>query len=118
MNIDDLVGRYYFQGKNQEAGEDFSYEGILTLKLDEYRRVVAHWQIDDHEQNGYGFFKDDILVINFHYEGDDGKIFKGVAVYRALDENTLDGFWSEKYGDPHFLGAEYCTKLEDNVLWN
>ena len=118
MTVRDLVGDYYFQGKNQDESEEYSYEGTLSLKLDENERIVAKWLIGDHEQNGFGFFKDDILVLNFYYEGDDAKIFKGVAVYRCLDENTLDGFWSEKYGDPRYLGAEYCTRIVPKVLWN
>lgn len=116
MKVKDLVGDYYFQGKNQDEGEEFAYEG--TLNLDKNDRIVAKWLIGEHEQNGLGFFKDDILVLNFWYEGDDEKIFKGVAVYRCLNENTLDGFWSEKHGNPRYLGAEYCTRIVPKVLWN
>lgn len=118
MKAEDLVGQFYFEGKNQTESEGFTYEGILSLELDEYKRVIANWKIDDHEQMGYGFFRDDILVINFHYFADDEKIFKGVAVYRCLDKNTLDGFWSEKYGDPRYLGAEYCTRIITSELLN
>ena len=118
MNVEELVGQYYFQGRNQDEGKDYTYDGVLTLELYENNRIVAEWRIGDHKQYGNGFFRDDILVINFHYLGDDEKIFKGVAVYRCLDKNTLDGFWSEKHGDPRYLGAEYCTRLITSELLN
>jgi hypothetical protein len=37
------------------------------------------------------------------------KFFKGVVVYRCLS-NILDGFWSEKHGNPLYLGTERCLK--------
>ena len=61
MTIEDLVGSYSVQGSNQEASENISYHGILTLSLDENKRIIAQWLIGDHEQNGTGFFKNDIL---------------------------------------------------------
>ena len=117
MNVEDIVGNYFIKGRNQEEGEVWTYEGMLSLSVDENGRVVALWKIGEHEQRGKGFFKNDILVLNFSYNGDD-KVYKGVAVYRCLNENTLDGFWSEKYGDPRYLGAEYCEKIDSRFLWN
>ncbi|MFY1045661.1 hypothetical protein [Chryseobacterium sp. GP-SGM7] len=112
MTVKDLVGSYSVQGNNQEAGEKISYHGILRLSLDENNRIIAKWLIGEHIQNGTGFYKDQILVINFNYEGEDQYLYKGVAVYRCVNENTLDGFWSEKYGDPMYLGSEYCTRIQ------
>lgn len=57
MTIEDLVGSYSVQGNNQEASENISYHGILTLSLDENNRIIAQWLIGDHEQNGTGFLK-------------------------------------------------------------
>jgi hypothetical protein len=37
-------------------------------------------------------FRDNILVINFNYEGEDHAIYKGVAVYRCITPDLLDGF--------------------------
>lgn len=111
MEAREIVGQYFIKGKNQSAEIDFTYEGILTLTLDEHERFVAHWLIGDQEQHATGFFKDDILLLNFSYVGDDDLIYKGVAVYRCLDAHTLNGFWSEKYGDPNYLGEELCTRL-------
>lgn len=118
MEAHEIVGRYFIQGKNQAAESDFTYEGILTLTLDENDRFVAHWLIGDQEQYGTGFFKDGILVLNFHYTGDDDLIYKGVAVYRCLDAHTLNGFWSEKHGDPRFLGSEFCQRIENDGVLN
>ncbi|MPS74891.1 MAG: hypothetical protein E2590_17305 [Chryseobacterium sp.] len=110
MTVDDLVGHYAVEGSNQDE-QGIAYHGFLTLGLDESKRIIAQWTIGDHIQNGTGFFRDDILVINFHYEDDEGKVYKGVAVYRFINKNVLDGFWSEKHGDPLYLGSEYCTRI-------
>lgn len=102
MTVQDLVGSFTLEGSNQEEW-GHSYHGILTLSLDENNRIIAQWTIGDHIQSGTGFFKDQILIINFNYEGDDQKIYKGVAVYRCINKDTLDGFWSEKHGNPLYL---------------
>ncbi|SDG27287.1 hypothetical protein [Epilithonimonas hungarica] len=117
MTIQYLVGNYAVEGSNQDEN-GISYHGVLTLSLDENNRILARWTIGDHIQKGTGFFRDDILVINFNYEGDDGKIYKGVAVYRFINQDILDGFWSEKHGDPLYLGSEYCTRIPDTHFLN
>lgn len=118
MTIEDLVGNYSVQGSNQEAENHISYQGILTLSLDENNRIAAQWMIGDHIQNGTGFYKDEILVINFNYEDEDGQIYKGVAVYRCITKNILDGFWSEKHGNPLYLGSEYCVRISNGEFLN
>lgn len=118
MTIEDLVGNYSVQGSNQEAENHISYQGILTLSLDENNRIVAQWMIGDHIQNGTGFYKDEILVINFNYEVEDRKIYKGVAVYRCITKDILDGFWSEKHGNPLYLGSEYCVRISNGDFLN
>lgn len=118
MIIEDLVGNYSVQGSNQEAENHISYQGILTLSLDENNRIIAQWMIGDHIQNGTGFYKDEILVINFNYEGEDRKIYKGVAVYRCITKDILDGFWSEKHGNPLYLGSEYCVRISNGDFLN
>ena len=70
-------------------------------------------------QTGKGFFKDDILVINFSYEGElknRPNTFKGVVVYKCINNTILDGFWSEKYGDDDYLGFEEARKLSTKEL--
>ncbi|WP_312392623.1 hypothetical protein [Chryseobacterium sp.] len=118
MTVQDLVGSYSIEGSNQEASDQSTYHGILTLSLDENNRIVAQWIIGDHIQNGTGFFKDQILVINFNYEGEDHNIYKGVAVYRCLSKDVLDGFWSEKHGNPLYLGSEYCVRVKGAEFLN
>ena len=118
MTIQDLVGNYAVEGSNQEASNAVTYRGTLTLKLDANHRIIAQWKIGDHIQNGTGFFKDQILVINFSYQGDDEMLYKGVAVYRCLSPDILDGFWSEKYGNPLYLGSEYCVRIRDTGFLN
>jgi len=100
MTIKDLVGNYTIIGNNQDA-EKHTYKGILSLKLDLTNRIIAKWFInDEQEQIGTGFFNDNILVINFNYKGIDNKIYKGVVVYKCISKDILDGFWSEKHGNP------------------
>lgn len=118
MTVKDLVGSYAVEGSNQEASNTVTYRGILTLSLDANHRIIAQWKIGDHVQNGTGFFKDHILVIIFNYKGDDEMVYKGVAVYRCLSPDILDGFWSEKYGDPLYLGSEYCVRIRNNGFLN
>ena len=112
MTLQQLVGDYSIKGKNQDD-TDNTYKGMLSLSLDENNRIIAKWLINSNqEQNGTGFFKDNILVINFNYLGEDNGIYKGVAVYRCLTKDVLDGFWSEKHGNPLYLGEEHCFRIK------
>ncbi|GEJ44157.1 MULTISPECIES: hypothetical protein [unclassified Chryseobacterium] len=118
MTVQDLAGSYSIEGSNQEESSLPTYHGILTLTIDENNRIIAQWMIGDHIQNGTGFYKDQILVINFSYEGEDHKIYKGVAVYRCLSKDILDGFWSEKHGNPLYLGSEYGVRIQTSKILN
>lgn len=118
MKIEDLVGRFQILGSNQD-GTEKSYQGTLELALDENNKIDARWLINKSQQQfGTGFFKDNILVINFQYQGDENTIYKGVAVYRCISKDILDGFWSEEYGNPLFLGEERCFRLKEEGLLN
>ncbi|NRT16686.1 hypothetical protein HNP99_003058 [Flavobacterium sp. 28A] len=113
MNINELVGSFNIVGSNQDAEEN-NYKGRLTLALDINNRITAKWFINNEQlQKGTGFFKNDILVINFNYKGENDKTFKGVVVYRCLSKDLLDGFWSEKHGDPLYLGTERCFRINE-----
>jgi len=119
MIIQDLIGDYAINGSNQDENQTIKYKGILSLSLDQNNRIIAHWLINDtQKQKGHGFFKDNILVINFSYKGDDRKIYKGVAVYRCITKDVLDGFWSEKHGNPLYLGTEYCLRINSTEQLN
>jgi len=112
MTAQDLIGTYSISGSNQDENTTMTYKGILTLSLDENNRIIAQWLINDtQEQRGNGFFKDDILVINFNYKGEHHKIYKGVVVYRCITKDVLHGFWSEKHGNPLYLGTEHCLRI-------
>ncbi|OMP30015.1 hypothetical protein [Mangrovimonas sp. DI 80] len=113
MTVEDIVGNFSLLGKNQDDIEH-SYKGVLTLELDANNRIVANWLINGEQvQTGTGFFKDQILVLNFKYKGEDGNTYKGVAVYRCISADVLDGFWSEKHGNPLYLGEEHCFRIKD-----
>lgn len=113
MNIEDLAGNFQIIGSNQDAEEN-NYKGTLSLSLDINKRIIAKWLINSSQlQTGTGFFRDNILVINFNYEGEDSNIYKGVAVYRCLSKDLLDGFWSEKHGNPLYLGKERCFRINE-----
>ena len=116
MTIKDLIGTYNIIGKNQ-AETDLNYTGTLMLNLDLNNRIVAKWIINKEQvQEGIGFFKDNILVINFNYRGENDEVFKGVVVYRFLTKDILDGFWSEEYGNPKFLGEERCFRVANDEV--
>ena len=116
MVIRDLVGNYRVIGNNQDKNKD-SYQGTLSLTLDENNRIIAKWMIgQDQEQFGSGFFKNNILVINFNYKGLENISYKGVVVYKFLNKDILEGFWSEDFGNPKFLGEENCFRINDDFL--
>jgi hypothetical protein len=118
MTIQDLVGAFSVSGSNQDESNEITYKGVLTLTLDKNNRIKANWVINSHQQKGTGFFKDNILVINFNYKGDDNKTYKGVVVYRCITKDVLDGFWSEKHGNPLYLGSEHCLRMETTERLN
>jgi len=119
MIVQDLIGDYAISGSNQDENRDIKYKGTLSLSLDENSRVAAKWIINGtQEQKGRGFFKDNILVINFSYKGEDQKTYKGVAVYRCVTKDVLDGFWSEKHGNPLYLGTEHCLRMATSEQLN
>lgn len=110
MQLTQLPGTYNITGSNQDQ-EAATYKGTLELTLDQNNRINAKWTINNsQEQLGTGFFKDNILVINFNYIGDDDVIYKGVVVYKCITQDLLDGFWSEKHGNPLYLGEERCFR--------
>lgn len=118
MKIEDLVGKFQILGSNQDDSEN-SYKGTLDLSLDENNRIVAKWVIHKSQQQfGTGFFKDNILVVNFQYQGDENTIYKGIVIYRCISKDILDGFWSEEFGNPLFLGEERCFRVKENELIN
>ncbi|MDX6746296.1 hypothetical protein SHK09_05775 [Polaribacter sp. PL03] len=118
MKIEDLIGRFQILGSNQDETEK-SYKGTLDLSLDENNRISAKWLINKSQQQfGTGFFKDNILAINFQYQGDENDIYNGVVIYRCISKDILDGFWSEEYGNPLYLGEERCFRIKENELIN
>ncbi|MUU78317.1 hypothetical protein [Winogradskyella endarachnes] len=111
MELSELVGQFNVIGSNQNE-DGIAYQGTLNLTLDSNNRIVAHWVINStQEQFGTGFFKDNILVINFNYKGYNTETFKGVVVYKCITKDVLDGFWSEKHGNPLYLGSERCFRI-------
>ncbi len=112
----DLEGNYQIQGKNQEDTLN-QYQGSLELAVDQNNRIHAKWLIDGSQiQTGYGFFKNNILVVHFQYEGEEKEIFHGTVVYKCITKDILDGFWSEEYGDPKYLGEERCFRVKEQIL--
>ncbi|MFD1602826.1 hypothetical protein ACFSJW_25260 [Flavobacterium artemisiae] len=119
MTIQDLTGDYAITGSNQDESGEMTYKGVLSLTLDTNNRIVAHWLINNSQkQKGHGFFKDNILVINFSYKGDDHKTYKGVVVYKCITKDVLEGFWSEKHGNPLYLGTENCLRIKTSEQLN
>lgn len=113
MDITALAGTYSIIGSNQDDSGN-TYKGTLYLSVDSATRVSAKWLINGcQEQWGTGFYKKNVLVINFYYLDDEGKKYKGVVVYKCLSQDILEGFWSEKHGNPEFLGEERCFRIQD-----
>lgn len=116
MKAQDIVGDYTIIGSNQDFSED-TYKGKLFLTLANEHRINAKWLINnDQEQFGTGFFKDNILVINFYYQGINAKVFNGTVVYKCLTKDILEGFWNEEEGNPHYLGTENCFRIKNTLV--
>lgn len=116
MKAKDLVGKFTIIGSNQDSTEN-TYKGTLTLSLDKNLRIDAKWIINNEQELfGSGFFKDNILVINFYYKGLENNIFNGTVVYKCLTKDILEGFWSEEEGNPNYLGSENCFRLQSNSI--
>ena len=116
MTIEDLIGDYKITGTNQDSSAS-KYQGLLSLTSNHLNQIIASWTIgDEQKQFGVGFYKDHILVINFSYTGNDANTYHGTVVYRCLTRNMLDGFWSEAYGDPDYLGTEQCFKITKEIV--
>jgi hypothetical protein len=114
MTIEDLAGDFNIEGTNQDATGS-KYTGKLHMRLDTNHRIIAHWNISGNQiQHGSGFFKDNILVINFNYKNEDQLTFKGVVIFKCITKDVLDGFWSEKHGDPDYLGMEKAYRINVN----
>lgn len=111
MVVEDLIGNYSIVGNNQDD-EKSVYNGNLNLSLDRNHKIVAKWSIGDHEQMGIGTFNNNILVIKFTYTGVDDYVYKGTVVYWCISKDMLDGFWSEKHGNPLVLGKERCFRIQ------
>ncbi|MFT4755258.1 MAG: hypothetical protein ACI9GM_000913 [Salibacteraceae bacterium] len=116
MRITDVLGNYLVEGANQNE-EETKYEGSLILSLRADGRLNAVWQIDpDQMQYGIGFFKNEMLVINFYYVGDNDAVFRGVVAYNCSNMDTLAGIWSEEAGDSKYVGVETAHKIQPEFL--
>jgi hypothetical protein len=116
MQITDLIGTYLIEGYNQNEDETI-YSGTLTLSFQSDNRLAAIWQIEpDQMQYGIGFFRNEMLVINFHYVGDNQENYHGVVAYNCTAKNILQGVWSEEMGDSKFVGVEKGTKIRADFL--
>jgi hypothetical protein len=56
------------------------------------------------------------LVINFNYIGEENTTYFGTVVYKCLNKDILEGFWSEEFGNPQFLGSENCFRIKEQLV--
>jgi hypothetical protein len=115
MTHSQLPGSYTITGTNQDE-QATPYKGTIELALDHHNRIIAKWHIGASQtQSGTGFFKDNVLVINFNYKGDDGETYEGVVVYKCITKDVLEGFWSEQQANPLYLGSELCFRVDSQI---
>lgn len=116
MTTKEILGDFSIIGTNQN-NDEIEYRGTLSLSLDTDNRIIAKWLINKSQQQfGVGFFKNNILVINFNYQGDENTVYYGTVVYKCLNKDILEGFWSEEYGNPNYLGIENCFRIKENII--
>jgi hypothetical protein len=115
MTIKDIIGDYSILGTNQNDS-GVTYSGTLKLSL-KNNQIIAKWLINkNQEQFGIGFFKNNILVINFNYKGEENNTYYGTIFYKCLNKDILEGYWTEEYGDPTFLGTENCFRIKNSLV--
>ena len=116
IKVEDLTGEYQIIGSNQND-DTITYKGKLRLQQTQGSHFKATWLIHkEQEQFGEGFYKDNILVINFYYFDEDLNKYPGTVVYKCITANVLEGFWSEKFGDHNYIGTEQCFKINTENL--
>ena len=116
MKTQDILGYFSIIGTNQDDSKN-TYKGKLFLSLDDDRKIIAKWLINNtQEQFGTGYFKNNILVINFYYKSIEGEIFKGKVIYKCLTKDILEGIWTEDFGNPEFVGTENCFRIKNEIL--
>lgn len=114
MTIEKLTGSFAITGVNQDI-EKSTYKGVVNFSLNENNQVIAKWVINNEdEQFGVGFFKNNLLVINFYYENDLGERFTGTVSYKCITEDYFVGIWSEEEGNPNYIGEEQCFRIQSN----
>ena len=113
--LNEFLGTFKILGSNQDAAAS-NYQGILKLSSDDNEIVRAQWMIGTSQKHkGIGFLEEDRLLIKFQYAGYDDRMYHGVVEYHLLEKGILAGFWTEDYGDNHFVGTEQCFKLTSNT---
>lgn len=111
MELAHLEGDFLLKGTNQDA-EKSTYEGTLNLSLRSDGGLNAVWRINpDQMQYGVGFFKNDMLVINFNYLGDNEVVYYGVVAYSCTNPDALTGIWSEEAGNAKYVGEEIAVRI-------
>ena len=86
----DIIGTFSIMGSNQDANENW-YKGKLDLSLDQNNRIIAKWTINgNQEQFGTGFFKNNILVIQFNYKDIEDKNHKGIGLCFISFKKNID----------------------------
>lgn len=116
MKPKDIIGHFSVIGTNQDDSRN-TYTGELNLSLDKDDRIVAKWLINKSQpQNGIGVLKNNSLVINFQYQGDENTIYRGTVIYKFLTKDILEGTWTEEFGNPNYVGTENCFRVKDYIL--
>ncbi len=116
MEIASLIGSYLIEGINQDE-EETTYEGSLTLSLRSDGGLNAAWLIKpDQLQYGVGFFKNEMLVFNFDYVGENDVVFRGVVAYNCSKMDVLTGIWSEEAGNSKYVGVETARIIRSGFL--
>lgn len=109
-----LLGTYLVEGVNPDE-EKTTYEGILELTTYNNKEISAKWKIgEEQEQFGQGYIKKDKLIVDFYYYDDYLKKCNGQVIYSFLDNQILQGVWTEENSVSH--GKENCYRINHNQI--
>jgi hypothetical protein len=97
-----LAETYRARGTNADGTK---YTGRVTLKVVSDTTFAVTWKVGGDTYRGFGMRWDDTLAVSYEGAG-----FKGVIMYRVLDNGTLDGRWTA--GGANGVGTETLTPAQ------
>ncbi|NLR91056.1 hypothetical protein [Flammeovirga agarivorans] len=91
-----IIGNYAVFGHNPWDSTS-EYTGNVSIQELDKNKFHIDWTVgfSDYYQKGTGQWIKNFFVVNFDYK-DNQQTYKGVVIYKSIDDETLEGFWIEE----------------------